>query len=311
MRLSDNVFYSYYYYLKDNTLLPEDVNSLSEFLEAMFEVSYDDMLQGNFEAKNYNYLAGILQDDCGIEIEDTPYFAEADISNSEKTFTTALLSRNDNRSPIAAKKDAVMGLYLFSNSHKSASEPFFLSWDKAFYAYRKDYIKTYMRGNVSSWLLFSPAKFVNHLNLLDMKIDVDVMTEDLISIIEDEDTAANTKHVLDSINKLFEKAHVTTRQKRKAYSDIIFTETEFPNDTEIPEERRLKLTSDFTMAFDRVLTMMQTGNYSMSDFAGIISEEKRFKDIVSRMSKLLVTESVEQCAVETFKELSKDVKKNE
>lgn len=311
LRLSDNVFYSYYYYLKDNTLLPEDVNSLSEFLEAMFEVSYDDMLQGNFEAKNYNYLAGILQDDCRIEIEDTPYFAEADINNSEKTFTTALLSRNDNRSPIAAKKDAVMGLYLFSNSHKSASEPFFLSWDKAFYAYRKDYIKTYMRGNVSSWLLFSPAKFVNHLNLLDMKIDVDVMTEDLISIIEDEDTAANTKHVLDSINKLFEKTHVTTRQKRKAYSDIIFTETEFPNDTEIPEERRLKLTSDFTMAFDRVLTMMQTGNYSMSDFAGIISEEKRFKDIVSRMSKLLMTESVEQCAVETFKELSKDVKKNE
>lgn len=311
LRLSDNVFYSYYYYLKDNTLLPEDVDSLGEFLEAMFEVSYEDMLQGNFELKNYNYLAGILQEDCGIEIEDTPFFSEAEICNSEKTFTTVLLSRNDNRSPVAAKKDAVMGLYLFSNSHKSSSEPFFLSWDKAFYAYRKDYIKTYMRGNVSSWLLFSPAKFVNHLNLLDMKIDVDVMTEDLISIIEDEDTAANTKHVLDSINKLFEKTHVSTRQKRKAYSDIIFNETEFPNDTEIPEERRLKLTSDFTMAFDRVLTMMQTGNYSMSDFADIISDEQRFKDIVSRMSKLLMTETVELCAAETFKELSKDVKKNE
>lgn len=195
------------------------------------------------------------------------------------------------------------------NSHKSTSEPFFLSWDKTFYSYRKEYIKTYMRGNVSSWMLFSPAKFVNHLNLLDMKIDVDVMTEDLISIIEDEDTAANTKHVLDSINKLLEKSNVTTRQKKKAYSEIIFNETEFPNDTEIPEERRLKLTSDFATAFDRVLTMMQTENYSMSDFADIISDEKRFKSIVSHMSKLLVSVGVDRCAVDTFKELSNDVKK--
>lgn len=311
IRLSDNVFYGYYYYLKDNGLLNEGIETLSDFLDAMFEVSYGDMLQGNFEAKNYNFLAEILQDDCGIEVEDTPYFAEPDMSNSEKIFTTALLSRNDNRSPIAAKKDAIMGLYLFSNGHKSASEPFFLSWDNAFYTYRKDYIKTYMKGAVSSWLLFSPAKFVNHLNLLDMKIDVDVLTEDLISIIEDEDTAANTKHVLDSINKLLEKTNVATRQKRKAYSEIIFNETDFPNDTEIPEERRLKLTSDFTMAFDRVLTMMQTGNYNMSDFSDIIGDEQRFRKIVSLLSKLVGEHGVEQGAAAAFNELAKDVKKNE
>ena len=311
IRLSDNVFYGYYYYLKDNGLLSDGVNTLSDFLYEMFEVSYDDILQGNFEAKNYSYLSGILQEDCGIEIEDTPHFAETDIYNSGKVFTSALLNRADNRSPIAAKKDAIMGLYLFSNSHKTTSEPFFLSWDKAFYSYRKDYIKTYMKGNVSSWLLFSPAKFVNHLNLLDLRIDVDVMTEDLISIIEDEDTAANTKHVLDSINKLLEKTNVTTRQKRKVYSEIIFNESEFPNDTEVPEERRLKLTSDFTMAFDRVLTMMQTGNYSMSDFADIISEEKQFRTFVSLLRKLVEEIGVEQGASAAFTELSKNLKKNE
>lgn len=311
IRLSDNVFYSYYYYLKDNGLLDEGIETLSDFLDAMFEVSYEDMLEGYFESRNYDYLADILQQDCGIEIEDTPYFSETDINNSEKVFTTALIDRKDNRSPIAAKKDAIMGLYLFSDGHKSASEPFFLSWDKAFYTYRKDYIKTYQRSNVTSWLLFSPAKFVNHLNLLDLKVDVDVMTEDLISIIEDDDTAANTKHVLDSIRKLLEKSNVNSRQKRKAYSEIIFNETEFPNDTVIPDERRLKLTSDFAMAFDKMLTMMQTGDYSMSDFADVIADERRFKSIVSMMSKMLVTEGVEQCAQATFKELAKDVKKNE
>lgn len=309
IRLSDNVFYSYYYYLKDNGLLNEGMETLSDFLYEMFEVSYEDMLQGYFEARNYDYLAEILQQDCGIEIEDTPYFAETDINNSEKVFTTALLDRKDNRSPIAAKKDAIMGLYLFSNGTKSTSDPFFLSWDKTFYTYRKDYIKTFQRGNVSTWHLFSPAKFVNHLNLLDMKIDVDVMTEDLISIIEDEDTTANTKHVLDSIRKLLEKSNVTSRQKRKAYSEIIFNETEFPNDTVIPEERRLKMTSDFAMAFDKVLTMMQTGNYSMTDFTSIIGDENKFKDIVSSMSKILVTETIETCALKTFSVLSKDINK--
>lgn len=310
IKLSDNVFYSYYYYLKDNGLLDEDIETLSDFLYAMFEVSYEDMLEGYFETKNYDYLADILQHDCGIIIEDTPFFNDTDINNSVKVFTTALIDRKDNRSPIAARKDAIMGLYLFSDGHKSASEPFFLSWDKAFYSYRKDYIKTYQRSNITSWLLFSPAKFVNHLNLLDMKVDVDVMTEDLISIIEDEDTAANTKHVLDSIRKLLEKSNVNSRQKRKAYSEIIFNETEFPNDTVVPDERRLKLTSDFAMAFDKVLTMMQTGDFSMSNFSDIISDEQRFKAIVSSMSKMLTTESIEQCALDTFNKLAKDVKKN-
>ena len=204
-----------------------------------------------------------------------------------------------------------MGLYLFTNGHKAASDPFFLSWDKAFYSYRRDYKKQYVRSDGASWLLFSPAKFVNHLNLLDMKVDVDVMTEDLISIIEDDDTAANTKRVLDSINKLLEKSNVKTRQKRKVYSEIIFNETEFPNDTVIPDEKRLKLTSDFAMAFDKVLTMMQTGNYNMSFFTDVIGDELQFKSIVSKMSKMLVTESIDKCAVDIFTELVKDVSKND
>lgn len=309
IRLSDNVFYSYYYYLKDNGMLNEGIETLSDFLYEMFEVSYEDMLEGHFESQNYGYIADILQQDYGIEIEDTPFFSENDINNSEKVFTTALLQRKDNRSPVAVKKDSVMGLYLFSDSHKSVSEPFFLSWDKTFYEYRKEYIKSFHRSNVTSWHLFSPAKFVNHLDLLDMKINVDVMTEDLISIIEDDDTAANTKRVLDSIRRLLEKSNVNSRQKRKAYSEIIFNETEFPNDTVIPDERKLKLTSDFAMAFDRVVTMMQTGDYSMSNFADVIGDVQRFKSIVSTMSKKLVTETIEQCAIETFNDLVKDVKK--
>ncbi len=303
IRLSDNVFYSYYYYLKDNGLLNEGVDTLSDFLYKMFEVSYEDMLQGFFESKNYDYLAELLQQDYGIEIEDTPYFSDVEIANSEKVFTTALLERKDSRSLIAAKKDSIMGLYLFSNGHKSVSEPFFLSWDKAFYTYRKEYIKNYQRSAVAAWHLFSPAKFVNHLNLLDMKIDVDVMTEDLISIIEDDDTAANTKHVLDSIRKLLEKSNVTSRLKRKAYSEIIFNETEFPNDTVIPEERNLKLTSDFAIAFDKVLTMMQTGDYNMCDFTDIIGDENKFKAIVISIRKRLATDTIEHCAIATFNEL--------
>lgn len=311
IRLSDNVFYSYYYYLKENELLNEGMETLSDFLDELFNVSYIDLLQGNFESKNYSYLVDILSNDCGIEVEDTPYFSESDLNNSEKIFTTALLIRNDSRSPIAAKKDAIMGLYLFNNNLGNTSKPFFLSWDRAFYSYRKDFTKTYLRGDVTSWLLFSPAKFVNHLNLLDLKIDVDVMTEDLISIIEDEDTAANTKHVLDSIGRLLEKSNVTSRQKRKSYSEIIFNETEFPNDTVIPDEKRLKLTSDFAIAFDKMLTMMQTGNYNMGDFTDIISDEKQFRGIVSRMSKLVAEVGVEKAAMVAFDELAKTVNKTE
>ncbi len=307
IQLSDNVFYSYYYYLKDNGLLNEKVECLADFLQEMFGVGYDDLLQGNLEQKNYSYIVELLEEDYSIAVEDTPHFGEADVENSEKVFTTALLERKDGRSQVAAKKDAIMGLYLFSSGHKATSDPFFLSWDKAFYAYRKEYIKAFIKSNGAAWHLFSPAKFVNHLNLLDMKIDVDVLTEDLISIIEDEDTATNTKRVLDSIRKLFEKSNVNGRQKRKEYTQIIFNETEFPNDTVVPEEKRLKMTSDFAIAFDRLLTMMQTGSHKLAEFTEIISDEKRFRAIVVAMRKRLDTENVEQCASSVFAEIEKEL----
>lgn len=307
IQLSDNVFYSYYYYLKDNVMLNEDVECLADFLREMFGVEYDDLLHGNLEQKYYSYLVELLEEDYHINVENTPRFGEADIENSEKVFTTALLERKDGRSPVAAKKDAIMGLFLFSRSHRAVSDPFFLSWDKTFYTYRKEYIKEYVKSNGVSWYLFSPAKFVNHLNLLDLKIDVDVLTEDLISIIEDEDTATDTKHVLDSIRKLFEKSNVNGRQKRKEYTQIIFNETEFPNDTVVPEEKRLKLTSDFATAFDRLLTMMQTGSHKFTEFTEIISEEKRFREIVVAMRKRLGAGNVEQCAASIFAEIEKEL----
>lgn len=309
IKLSDNVFYSYYYYLKDKGLLNDNINTLEEFLGNMFDVSYDDILSGNFESQIYSFIAEILIKDYGIEVEDTPYYADNEIENSHKIFTTALLGREENRSPSSALKDAIMGLYLFTNGQSIASEPFFLSWDKTFYAYRKDYIKTYMKNSVTSWHLFSPAKFVNHLNLLEMKIDVDVLTEDLISIIEDDDTASNTKKVLDSIRKLLEKSNVNSRHKRKAYSEIIFNETEFPNDIVLPEEKSLKLINDFALTFDKVLTKMQTDSHNFGDFADIISNENRFKEIVSKIRKRLATENVDQCANAMFDEILHEVQK--
>ena len=144
-----------------------------------------------------------------------------------------------------------------------------------------------------------------------MKIDVDVMTEDLISIIEDDDTAGNTKHVLDSINKLLERSNVNSRQKRKVYSEIIFNETEFPNDTEIPDEKRLKMTNDFAIAFDRMLTMMQTDKYNMSNFANILNDESRFREIVIFMQQSIVERGIELGAKAAFEELIKGIQNEE
>lgn len=308
IKLSDNVFYSYYYYLKDNNLLNEGVETLADFMHGLFSVDYDDILSGSFEQNLNGPLISILQDDYGIEVEETPRFSEEEIANSEKVFQMAVMHNNkkDNRPTIATRKDAIMGLHLFCNDHGYCA-PFFLSWDKAFAPYRKDYINAYQRFGTNHWLLFSPAKFVNHLNLLDMRIDVDVMTEDLISIIEDEDTAKNTKRVLDSIRRLLENSNVSSRQKKRVYSEIIFNETDFPNDTEIPDEKRLKMTTDFATAMDKVLTMMQSGGYRFAYFKDIISDENRFKSMVSSMCKLLEKSGIEECANLTFEELREEI----
>ena len=112
IKLSNNVFYSYYFYLKDNDQLNESIETLSDFLEELFGVNYAEILEGNFEYRIYSLIVDILEKDCGIIVEETPSYSQSDINISEKIFTTALLAKGENRSPVAAHKYAIMGLQI-------------------------------------------------------------------------------------------------------------------------------------------------------------------------------------------------------
>ena len=165
LRLSNNVFYSYYYYLKDNGFLNEGIDCFADFLYELFNVEFDEILNKGFESSITPELSKILLDDFGISTETISHYSDKEISESENLFSLSI--NEDNRHPIAIHKDAIMGLVLFDTEKNRENEPIFLSWDKAFVSYRKSFKEKYRKHSVFSWLLFSPGRFVNHMDLYD------------------------------------------------------------------------------------------------------------------------------------------------
>lgn len=308
IQLSNNVFYSYYYYLKENDMLNEGIDSLADFLDEMFGLTYDDLLEGNFDIKYYSYVKELLEEEYGIKVEDAPRFVERELNGSKKIFEMAVMARREeNRPDISIRRDAIMGLCLFNNSHNAASQPFFLTWDKSFDNYRKDYMKLNRKQDSIEWHLFSPARFVNHLNLMSMNINVDVITEDLISIIEDKGTSDNCKRVILCMSSIFDKIGIRSRQQKRQYSRIVFNETEFPENTANPEESQLKETEDFNSVFDKIVNLMFTSKYGIKAFENVLSVEFRFTRFVQSVKKRLKTENIDDCANIEFALLEREV----
>lgn len=103
------------------------------------------------------------------------------------------------------------------NQPMDKPEPFFLTWDKSFGFMRSAYKRKYKRGSSSLFFhLFSPAKFVNHVDLVDFKVNANTLSDDLLSLIESHNYMQTNYNVIDTINRFLDIPDISP-EKRKAY----------------------------------------------------------------------------------------------
>lgn len=281
--ISSNVFYRYYYELRDKYQLPNNINSFADFLFETFSFEEAEAYDTSFWEKSISVLEDIIFNDLGIIIERIPIYTEEQIRRASDIFTS-LFTENKSKSELILKNDAIMGVHLFGTPIE-APEPFFLTWDSMFGPFRKKYIQTFKKTKHLYWHLFSPMKFVNHMDLLNFHVDIDKLSDDMLTIIETDEYKNHTSQIIDKFSKILDISGIDASKRRKyinMISDEVFNEQDFPNiiDTEnIELQSEVKKIADL---FEKLLDHFRDiSSDSLIQYTKHVLNEEFFKFIIS------------------------------
>jgi hypothetical protein len=288
--ISSNVFYRYYYELREKDQLEEDINSFADFLYETFCFEEADAYYSSYWDRSISVLEDIIYNELDINIEEIPRYGEDQIKNASDIFTS-LFDENKSKSDLILKNDAIMGVHLFGTPIEEA-EPFFLTWDSMFSSFRKKYIQTYKSSTKLYWHLFSPMKFVNHMDLLNLHIDVDHLSDDMLTMIETDEYKNHTSRIIDKFSKILDISGMDANKRRKyinKISDEVFKEEEFPNIIESENDELQSEIKKIADLFEKLLDHYKDiSNDSLANYTKHVSNEDFFEFLVATIKETVL-----------------------
>lgn len=226
-----NVFYNHFADLKESDKLPDYITTFKDYLYELFNLEDQDAEDDYKSFLDYSLadqLEYILKE-ANIELFTLPSYDYEGTKKSETAFNDIL--KNNEKSYATLEHDVRMGQYLFDR--KSKPKLFFISRDHSFDLYRKRYAELYCRSNPYFWQLFTPVNFVNSVDLLEMKFEPQVLSEDLLLLVDRDGGKDNAKYFADVNTKLTNLPGITAveRRKRQRLNFELFTNKNY-NDIE-------------------------------------------------------------------------------
>ena len=284
IQISTNVFFKHYFYLHENNLLPQDIETFADYMEDNFKLKEEDAYEHDFHRIAYGIIEYKLEYELGIRIEDIPSYDNTIIESTQSLFESVINNKHlDDKPYKALKNDSLMGCHLFNNRVHEI-EPFFLTWDKSFVFFRRKYLEKYKRGMSLCWHLFSPAKFLNHIDLINFKVNVDTLSDDLISVIESVNFKDRTHSVVDVVNKFLDIKNINKNQRTR-YIELtkqIFKDEEFPNTVEIISAENEIAVKRFSTILDEISNYYRDkGEAFISMYRLMLLQEKYFQKIIT------------------------------
>ena len=208
-----NVFYNHFADLKESDKLPDDITTFKDYLYALFNLNDQDTEDDYRSFLDYSLADQIeyILREANIELFTLPSYDYEGTKKSEKAFNDVL--KNNEKSYATLEHDVRMGQYLFD--WQSKPKMFFISRDHSFDLYRKRYADLYCRSTPYFWQLFTPVNFVNSIDLLEMKFEPQVLSEDLLLLVDRDGGKDNAKYFADVNTKLTNLPGITAAERRK------------------------------------------------------------------------------------------------
>ena len=284
---SRNVFYQHYIHLKGLGQLPEDALTYTDYLAALFSLDAYDVVNESIRGKSKvlkSEIEHMLEEDLGIELHPVPYYDGTQIRDSQEIFNQVILDVHSSKKGTATKLDAIMGHYLFEEEEKPRS--IFVTRDTTFNLYRERMAKLYGKRHNYLWHLFSPTRFVVSNELTGMTINKDLLSDDLLMLLDDTNVRDNAKLFMDVNTRLTDIEGLTPAQIRKRMKDNFefFSKQEIISGSEEELEYLNELATDLNTLWDEV-----RGHFSKTEeqehlFQTALLDDTKYSSLMGMMA---------------------------
>lgn len=290
MQLSNNVFYKYYCDLKYENNLPEEVDSFESYMDHFFCVGLND-LNKDFSGIAKSVISDILKEDYNVELfSEIPFYSEDELKTASQIIQDVIKANDlEIKEGNRLKADSIIGRYLFEGNFDK--EPFFLTYDRSFKFFKEEYSELYKRKRQSSviWHLLTPSQFVNHVDLMNLKIDETRLSNELLSLIESEDYELKTHTLIDDLCRFIDVPGVDPDHREKGLKDImkkVIGEGEFSRQIETITTHESQSVKNFCELSNDVFShYLEQGGELLLKYAAIFADNHRRSALIDTIIK--------------------------
>ncbi|MGD1891744.1 MAG: hypothetical protein ACFB15_14285 [Cyclobacteriaceae bacterium] len=204
---SNNPFYQFYKYINENDELNEGDNDYISFLDSFGLISKDHFNASDSRAIIISGLENLFETN-GIRIIDpkinysSRWKFKDFYSQVKRELENIHMNNRSERPSITVARDARMVCLLFDDQMQEI-EPTFITWDKSFRGIRK-YILNKYKGK-TYWHLFRPSKFLDHLSLLNLQLNPNLLSNELLTMLDKNGELGSTVRTLaDTMSKIID-----------------------------------------------------------------------------------------------------------
>jgi hypothetical protein len=288
-RLSGNVFYRFYYFLRNAGLLHKEDEKYADFILNNFFLKERDAYDHRYQDTAVRIIEDILETQFSyVEIMK---IGEHSADAFDVIDEVLKKEGNKTKSPFVIANDAKM-LHFLTEPARHDVEPFFLTWDKRWQDYRREYLDRYERLEAVSFHLFNPAKFINHYSLLKLKINPQAITNDLLSLMDSYSSSSKTDTVWDLLNRFTGIENIDQDTRRQYISFIVNlfrTDLNYSTADIDKVERSERIAVQMGDAMQKIHDHFydKQGDFKLDDYRQAMLYQENFKGIAT-----LVTQSI-------------------
>lgn len=206
---SKNVFYNTYLELYENQILEEEKEFI-DFIEELLDTDLYSLSEREFLNLAEHKIAEILEQ---INIRLIYHPTYPNYYEIKKEYEISLAYQSKSRSYKATENDLRTILYLSSKENHlnpetgQSNEPFLITWDSAFYTFRKELLKDHKE--LGYWYIYSPLKLVDRLSVMNFQLNPQSISLNIVALTETNfNYSTRTTSFLDVISSFFNSKNV-------------------------------------------------------------------------------------------------------
>jgi hypothetical protein len=278
---STNELLNFFIKVKENNLFDNDFeNYIEDFgisLNMVRKEENNDYLQ--------KFLIKLFKDN-NINVDDvhkydTDYKTRNEFQKISKTLGE-IYSRSDvNRKPRSLKFDSLLFMHIYDLDIELI-DPTVVTWDNTFKEFRKEYQSK--NPNLRYWHLFKPGKYLDHVSLLNFKINSSSISNEILSMIDTEfEVVKGVRKLSDILTSIIDLKSVSGTKLTKGLAEI---RDIYIYEINKDDKGNIEKVSEDSQPVDEIVSNVveyynkKEGDYSIENFIKVLQMEKAINEIL-------------------------------